>query len=55
MRSCRGKREIDRAIWKSGNKIKKTKNSKVGKGNRKANEKQIEIMQGSQAPQPTQD
>ncbi|XP_058784836.1 uncharacterized protein LOC131659698 [Vicia villosa] len=50
-RSCKGKRAADRAIPKGGNKPKKAaKTKKV-----KTKEKQVEIGQGSQAPQPTQE
>ncbi|XP_058764491.1 uncharacterized protein LOC131637941 [Vicia villosa] len=50
-RSCKGKSDADRAIPKGGNKPKKAAKAKKVK----TKEKQIEIGQGSQAPQPTQE
>ena len=60
-RTCKGKRAADRQIPKGGN--KKTKQTKTTKKAKKTNktkktkdaEKQIEIGQGSQAPQPSQE
>ncbi|CAL5198383.1 unnamed protein product [Lathyrus oleraceus] len=54
-RSCKGKRETEREIPKGGNKVKKEKTNKGGKGKKKSIENQAEIGQGSQAPQTTQD
>ncbi|XP_058773528.1 uncharacterized protein LOC131647680 isoform X2 [Vicia villosa] len=53
-RTCKGKRAADRQIPKGGNKAKKAKTTKKAK---KTKDKQnhVEIGQGSQAPQPTQD
>ncbi|XP_058726755.1 uncharacterized protein LOC131598141 [Vicia villosa] len=53
-RSCKGKRAADRQIPKGGNKAKKSKTTSKAK-KIKGKEKPVEIGQGSQAPQPTQD
>ncbi|XP_058727746.1 uncharacterized protein LOC131599386 [Vicia villosa] len=53
-RSCKGKRAADRQIPKGGNKAKKAKTTNKAKKS-KGKEKPVEIGQGSQAPQPTQD
>ncbi|CAK8572990.1 unnamed protein product [Lathyrus sativus] len=52
---CKGKREPDIAIPKGGNKPKMDKKVKGGKGTKKLKEKNTEIAQSSQAPQPTQE
>lgn len=53
--SCKGKRAVEREIRKGGNKAKKAKTNKYGKGKKKTSENQAEIGHESQAPQATQD
>ncbi|KAI5393266.1 hypothetical protein KIW84_060401 [Lathyrus oleraceus] len=54
-RSYKGKRAVERAIPTGGNRAKKSKTNKGGKGKKNSSETHAEIRQDSQAPQVTQD